>query len=361
MLDRRCKYKCRQVFQFYLFIRDKRNRIYYARYKNGRTITTGHTEIRKAYYYADKMQNQVENNLKTTDLQSILTNYYKKTSKYVAYDIKHGAHYTDKILDFNGHRMDIVAELLSDVESPAQVTRKRLLKLQEQLLARGLSGKTVNNYFSTLHKIFIQLLDKEIITSDPFTDLRPCSFEKEMRMCFPLPKIKGAFNRLDNKYDVLSFIGASTGMRRGEIERIQKDDVIVKDGKKWLKVRGTKSIYSVREVPLSDETEKAINSFLLEDIQQRDWKRAVLNTGQKIGLGQKYIEDNGIVFHSFRKLYKTLLTQANLNTSLIETLMGHSTQNQKSNDVERIYFVAESADLRGVHDKVVEVLKYLTG
>lgn len=371
-LDKRCKFKYRALQNFYLYRRDKRNGIFYCRFRDGQTISTKETDIRKALVVAEKYFNDEKKSqnaiphktikkptLKNMTLVEVLKNYYQKDGEFVQYDERHGTHYLDNVLKFNNSMMSSIANNFDDEKMPSDVTRKDLIALQEKLLERGLSGKTVNNYLSIMRKIFLQLLDKEIISSDPFVGLKPCSYVKELRSCFPLPKIKGCFKTVSDKFDDIAFIACCTGMRKGEIERIQENDIIEKDGKLWLKVRGTKTVYSVRDVPLLEEAVPVIKRFCKEKYIERDWRTAVLNIGAKIGFDEKYVQENHIVFHSFRKLYKTLLTQANLNTSLVEMLMGHTTNNQMSNDVERIYFVSESADLSEVHKKVVEVLQYL--
>lgn len=369
--DKRYKYRRKETAQFYIF---QRNRIYYVRYKEiNKTVSTGKTNYNDACIFAHLFFNTLkieqistknsiqkhDSNNKNILLKDVLQSYYVNGSLYSEYDIKHGSRYNSKILQKNHYRIMQIAKHLTDVQYPKDLTRKRLIVLQEQLLNDGLSGKTVNDYMSTFHKIYKQLADKEIIKDDPFIKLRPCAHTKEIRLCFNIEDMEGIFRECNSVNETLAFIGCCTGMRRSEIERIEKEDIVLKNGQYWLKVRGTKSQYSVREVPIFQKLKTAIESVIGSHWINQNFKRAVKEVAQKMGYDETYIAENGIKFHGYRKLYKTILTQSNLNTTLVETLMGHTTQNQMSNDVERIYFVSEKADLSEIHKLVVEKLKYL--
>lgn len=373
MLDKRFKYSLRLTSPFYIFRKNKRSDIFYVRFKNGKTVSTRETTIQKAYEFAlnykPDVSSKTENLKKITEpqkptyqLKTILSEYFTKDSVWVKYDAIHGSKYNATTLRFNHSICVRIAGLLSDVSSPAKLTKARLHRLQEQLLNEGLSGKTVNNYISIFHKIYKQLIDKEIVQNDPFIGLRNCYFEKQRRTCFPIQSFNGYFGEIKNldEYDLLSYCAIVTGARRAELMGLELSDIVKHNDFYTLRIRGTKSIYSDRIVPLGEKQAEAIKTLIEKQVAT---SKRIFNCTQKIagriGYSEEQRKEEGIVFHSFRKMYKTILTTANLNTTLVETLMGHSTNNQSSNDVERIYFVAEKAEMSEVYKKVISSFDFL--
>jgi integrase len=342
MLDRRCKHKIRHTQDFYFFIRDRRNHIFYVRFRDGKTVSTGCTDadsaLKFALAYGAEIQKAPQ---KDSRFHDILLRYYDKDSSWQKYDTAHGTVLPDHDRKTAKSRMEKISSYLSDVKSADALTRKRLIELQETLKDAGLSAKTINNYFTDFHRIIKQLYDKEMLKADPFTGLKKVQGEKLQRICFPVQLLKGSFD--DSKLSLLAYIAIVTGARRGEFFRWDLNGSM-------LSIHGTKTAYSERTVPLSPEAVRKLKLLKNEKITAKDFPRAVEYMKEKLN----YNED-GIVFHSFRKLFKTILTSANLNTTLVEMLMGHTTNNQQSNDVERIYFVAEKADLRSVYEHVTKV------
>lgn len=365
MLDRRYKYSLRLTSPFYIFRKNRRSDIFYVRFKSGKTVSTRKTNIQEAYEFA---LNYKEQNSKATEktaetLQAVIRGYYEKGSKWVKYDEIHGSKYTDSALRQNRFACEKMAVLLDDVKDFQKLTKARLHKLQEQLLSGGLSGKTVNNYICILHKIFKQLVDKEIVENDPFAGLRNCAYEKQRRMCFPIEKFKGYFGKPENLdgYDLAAYCAIVTGARRTELKNITLSDIEKYNGIHILRIHGTKSEYSDRTVPLGATQKKAVELLIKRKVMQASTvpNHCAEVIGARLGFSLEEVRADGICFHSFRKMYKTILTTANLNTSLVETLMGHSTCNQSTNDVERIYFVADRADMSEVYSKVADSFGFM--
>lgn len=83
--DKRYKYRLKEKSSFYIYRRNKKNNIYYVRYKNGRTVSTGKTSLKQAYIYAqvffdtslkqEKKSEIASKNAKIT-LNEIIVNYY---------------------------------------------------------------------------------------------------------------------------------------------------------------------------------------------------------------------------------------------------------------------------------------------
>lgn len=331
MLDKRYKHSLRITSPFYLYKKYPESGIFYVRFLDGKTISTRTTNIEEAYNFA----------VNYTDRHQVGLRQYLLSCE--------GNDFTRKrIVD------------LLDVDDYSLLTKPKLYNLQEDLLELGLSGKTVNNYISIFHGYIKPLVKKGTIKNDPFIGLEKVSHEKQIRKCLPVSAFKN-FDWNKDKYSLLAYAAITTGARRGELMHLEKTDIQPKDDYFILHIRGTKTENADRYVPISKKAmyclESVINNNLATDSNIRDVARIISN---RLGYDDRYIEDNGICFHSYRKLFKTILTSANINKTIIETLIGHSTNNQASNDVERIYFVAESADLSDAYKQVLDAMeKYL--
>lgn len=365
MLDKRYKYTLRLTSPFYLYRKYKKSNIFYVRFKDGKTISTRATDIQSAYDFAVRY---LENNsgqksdMSQDSFHGVLRGYYCPGSKWTKYDEIHGSRYTEKTLSQNRFACRRMSELLQDVKEFSGLTKARLHRLQEELLQAGLTGKSVNNYISVLHKIWKQLLDKEIVQTDPFAGLRNCVHVKRRRMCFPADSFRGYFDSAGKMdfADLVSYCAIVTGARRGELMKLKPEDIEEYKDTHILRIHGTKSEYSDRSVPLGKKAKDAVERMIRERAASLYTVRTCTETvGKRIGYSEEKIKEEGICFHSFRKMYKTILTAANLNTSLVETLMGHSTDNQSSNNVERIYFVSERADMAETYRKVIDAFSFL--
>ncbi len=367
-LDKRYKYSLQIKKPFYLYRKYKRSGIFYVKFHDGKTISTHSTDIQSAYNFAlnylneNPGQNKKIKTQKKNEFQETLRGYYIRGSKWTEYDKIHGSEYSDRVLSQNHFACIKMADLLLDVRDFSSLTKARLHKLQEQLLSSGLTGKSVNNYIAVLHKIYKQLIDKELVKTDVFAGLRNCSHEKKRRLCFPIENFNGYFGSIKtlDRYDLLAYCAIITGARRSELQRLKKEDLELCNDFYILRVRGTKSEYSDRTVPLSVFGAEAVKRMIDEKTASaKNIDRCTSCIGNRIGFSDEQIKADGICFHSFRKMYKTILTGANLNTSLVEVLMGHSTDNQGSNNVERIYFVSQRADMREAYKKVISSLSFL--
>lgn len=365
MLDKRFKYSLRLTSPFYIFRKYKKSNIFYVRFKNGKTVSTRKTSIQEAYDFAinyTQVAPETPAKNKTQTIQTVLCDYFTDGSKWLDYDRIHGISQSAKDLKTYCFYCRQAAELLADVSNLKNVTKARLHRLQEQFLQLGLSGKSVNNRMSVLHRVFKQLLDKEMIDCDPFNGLRNCYHEKQRRTCFPLAKFNGYFSSPDkmDDTDLLAYCAIVTGARRSELAGLRICDIEKYKDIHILRIHGTKSEYSDRTVPLSEKAVCAIKLLVQKNIASgKKIDNCTKIIGNRIGYSPEQIKNEGIVFHSFRKMYKTILTAANLNTSLVEMLMGHATDNQSSNNVERIYFVAEKAEMLETYKKVLQAFEFL--
>lgn len=330
MLDKRCKFKIRDNRDFYLFIKYKQSHIYYAKFPAfNKVVSTGKLTIREAYQEAYRIFGTLEN--EPIGFHKLLLDTYKDNF-YKTYNM------AKKLSD-----------LLSDIKTIDQITLPRLVKLQNQLLKTGLTGKSVNNYMSMLRKLF---KNREY---NPFTNLSPVEHKKTIRKSFPVSAFSGFEKNLDkHKYLLLAYISITTGIRAGEFK---KSYTVEHNGKLYLQVNGTKTENAVRRIPISQKTAEAFEKYKTNGFAKASWKESVYMSAELTGFDRKYADDNNIVFHSFRKMFKTILESNNINNLWIEYYMGHSIE--QSTDVNKLYFQPDSADDSIIYDQIIQAMKFL--
>ncbi len=155
---------------------------------------------------------------------------------------------------------------------------------------------------------------------NPFQNLSPMEHTKTIRQCFSVESFKGYGNYIfQHKYLLLPYIAITTGMRASE-----------------FKIAEYKN-----------------NGFV-----KASWKESVYMSGALVGYDKEYIEQHNIVFHSFRKMYKTILESNNINNLWIEYYMGHSIL--QSTDVNKLYFNPLSADDSLIYEQVIKAFEFLS-
>lgn len=312
MLDKRCRYKVRELSSFYLFIKHKS--IYYVYFPNhGVTRSTGETEIRKAWAKAWN----ILDTLGDSDC-----NLYRP--------------FTDR------KRQGDLRRVLAYVNQKRPLTQTTIEGIQKKMLSKGLSGKSINNYIYILKKAY----------QGDFPNFTPLEHTMTYRSCFPVPSFYNFYSKCKDRLHYLAFFAMTTGCRVGEIATVEP---LVKDNKSYLKINGTKTRNAVRTIPVLKETLDCI-PYLIKGFKSTSYKESVIEAGKLCGFDTDYIEENHIVFHSFRKMFKTLLESCNIPNTFIEYYMGHS----QTSKVNQLYFIGSSADDSEVYPKVIEALgRYL--
>jgi len=309
MLDKRCRYKVRELSSFYLF--KKHKSIYYAYYPQFKvTKSTGQTELRNAYNVAWELLATVQ----TRQNQQL----YKP--------------YEDK------KRQRDLKRILSYIDQTKPLTASVISKIQTKMLSEGLSGKSVNNYIYVLRKAY----------KGDFPKFEAVAFTSTYRSCFPVSSFYHFFQKCHTRLHYLAFFAMTTGCRLGEIKTVEP---VTKNGRQYLKINGTKTKNAVRTIPVLKETLDCI-PYLRKGFKSASYKKSVVEAGRLTGFDTNYIEENNIVFHGFRKLWKTLLESCNINPTWINYYAGHS----QTRTVQQLYFIGSSADDTEVYPKVIEAL-----
>lgn len=309
--DKRCHYKIRQCQDFYLF--RKHGMIYYAYFPEyGKTRSTRETNIHEAYKAAYDIMLKLDSPID------------RRLWKDVTLSKKR---YRDLVRAFS----------FFDKNKP--LTEGSIELAQKKMLKAGLAGKTINNYIGLLKLCYNQ----------PFPNFKPIKYEAVYRSCFPIIPFYHYWQKCDNRLDYLAFFAMTTGCRLSEIKTCEK---IEEYDRLYIKINGTKTKNAIRVIPALPET-IACMEYLQAGFRSASYKESVIQAGNKCGFDNDYIEKNHIVFHSFRKMYKTLLESCNINNNWTEYYMGHS----QTRTVNQLYFIGASADDSEVYPKVIEALR----
>ena len=310
MLDKRCHYKVRELSQFYLFIKHKK--IYYAYFPQYKiTRSTGCTTLHDAYVTAWNIYDQLSNDCQNKIL------YKPFTDKKRQRDLKH---------------------VLSFINQSKPLTSSVIKSLQDKLLAAGLSGKSVNNYVYLIRQSY----------QGTFPQWKPVEYVSTYRSCFPIKAFYGFWKKCSTRLHYLAFFAMTTGCRKSEIYNCEP---IITEDRLYLKINGTKTKNAVRTVPVLQETLDCLE-YLQAGFRTAAYKESVIESGKLCGFDENYIEENHIVFHSFRKMYKTLLESCSVPNTFIEYFVGHS----QTSKVNQLYFIGNSADDDEIYPKVIEAL-----
>lgn len=320
MLDKRCKYKVRELQDFYLFIKYPRSHIYYAKYPAfKKVVSTGCIYIDDAYKKAYEIYGQLQTPLNNGSFIENMLSVYKDDKKRLR-DLKY-------ILTF-----------IPDIKKPEQITTTSIAKLQQDILKTGVSGKTVNNYIYCLQKAF----------GVGFPEYIPLKYILVYRKCFPVSGFYGFFGKCQDRLHYLAFFTMTTGVRLGEIKLSYPVEI---EGKRYIQINGTKTSNAVRRVPCLPQTEYAYD-IIQGGFRASSYRQSVIEAGKLCGYDEAYIDENNIVFHSFRKMFKTVLESCNITSTWTEYYMGHS----QTSSVKQLYFIGDSADDSDIYPKVIEAL-----
>jgi integrase len=135
-------------------------------------------------------------------------------------------------------------------------------------------------------------------------------------------------------------IAAQTGMRLGEILKINPQTLVDVDGKPCVYLETTKN-GDERLVPLTGQARAAVKA--LGDNPARHWTHRSFYDGLKGMRCRLFNGDSRYCFHTFRHTAATHLAAADRSTAMIALLLGH-----KSEATTRKYIKPKPSALRGL-------------
>ena len=216
----------------------------------------------------------------------------------------------------------------------------------DRLEAKGLSANTINHYGAMVSKVLRQAAREGLIGAVPEFTWKAVKGNKRPFYYTPdqLCQIDAYFNDDHPQSYMRHFctIAAQTGMRLGEILKINSQTLIEVDGKPCVYLETTKN-GDERLVPLTGQASEAVKA--LDDNPARHWTHRSFYDGLKGMRCRLFNGDNRYCFHTFRHTAATHLAAADRSTAMIALLMGH-----KSEATTRKYIKPKPSALRGLVD-----------
>ncbi len=373
--------------QYLLFQRGKRKKnqkstnrlVYYVQYRNyeGKQIipvSTGETTKTAAHAWAHLNRDRIiqKSYERTGDpLKELLTEFYKTDSKI----LKRRADRGESIGEIHRKHCEgycknyfIPFFTKNGIRSAHDITRSMLRELQDYIRDKKFTAKTVNSAISALRRIFDYLVEEEKLKINPCQGLKHLVElgEKDERGTFPFEKVKDVFKLTwdDNKYLLLSMLGAGCGLRNSEINALRASSLTIKNGYHYLDVKNaynsdtkTKTLAGVRSIPIHPVVAEKIKEHIkilslgesdylfweqprgkgaLTELPPKDFGESVVYAAKKMGFDEKYLNDHNITFYGWRHFYNSLLIRANINPYRVKVVMGHSLDTK--NDMTANYF-----------------------
>ena len=246
-----------------------------------------------------------------------------------------------------------------------QVVKKDVIKFKDEMIAGGLSAKTVQKQINLLKTVFTLAMCNDMIQKNPFTDIKIVKPK-----CLPKPRVPFSAEDLKAIFSSpiftkgerpvggageaciwLPYIALWTGMRLEEIGQLQVSDIKCENGIYFINIgndefstKRLKTTSSHRRIPIHQEL---IRLGLLDYVQKMKEKQSsplfpmlVENSYHQYTAafskwfgrylrGTIGITDKRKTFHSFRHGFKEACRIAEINKDLHDKLTGH----QSSADV----------------------------
>lgn len=214
----------------------------------------------------------------------------------------------------------------------------------DHLEAQGLSANTINHYGAMVAKVFRQAAREGLIEAAPVFTWKAVKGNKRPLYYTPdqLSQIDAYFNDDHPQAYMRHFctIAAQTGMRLGEILKINPQTLVDVDGKPCVYLETTKN-GDERLVPLTGQARAAVKA--LGDNPARHWTHRSFYDGLKGMRCRLFNGDSRYCFHTFRHTAATHLAAADRSTAMIALLLGH-----KSEATTRKYIKPKPSALRGL-------------
>jgi integrase len=236
-----------------------------------------------------------------------------------------------------------------------EITTLDITLFQNHLLEgkKPLKGQTINNMMAGLKPVFAHLLKYGKISNNPFSVKLALKRESESTGVYELPKLKGFFSDWweDKLSYILNLIIYFCGLRNEETNSLKVSDITnTFDGitfdNYFLRVCESitgKTENAKRVIPLHPfvhqklmeyiQENKKENDFIFDDDLGKDFSKANILLGAKLGYSEQQLEKENIRYYSGRHFWKTAMYSGGLGEDVEELFMGH----RVSQDVKRIY------------------------
>ncbi|WP_050607234.1 site-specific integrase [Clostridium niameyense] len=289
--------------------------------------------------YIDKMLKELKSNIKNNN-SSNTTNHITFEELSVIY-IEHNFLYKEyhtikgykncfsKFKDLNNKNINKIKK--HDIQS-----------IVDKMLKEHLKYSTVKKYVGILNMFFIYVKDDlNLISELPTMNIKiPKEKEYSNKKALTKKELDLLLKKLKtNRYYIVAFISANTGMRLGEVLGLTWDDIDLKNStvsvnKQWKVLKNKKSGFgklksknSYRTIPLSPNTLKELKNYKKNNPIDINNRVAPFNHASiDKYLNPKLRELAGITMHELRHTYATLLISSGIDFKTAAKILGHTVE-----------------------------------
>lgn len=225
------------------------------------------------------------------------------------------------------HSLKLFAEWLDGAGANIEnYSRSDVQQYVDFLVGRRKSPATINKHWSAIKKYSCWLNneraveDISVVKPTEYTKISPKSLDR-----IEVNRLVREIDREDNVRDMaITQILLNTGIRLSELVALDKTDIDISERKGELFVRNGKG-NKARHIPLNKEARRALNKYLSE---RNDSIEALFisNRGKRISVRsvQHIFEKKGVNVHALRHTFITHLIRNGTDTSIVQSLSGHS-------------------------------------
>lgn len=234
----------------------------------------------------------------------------------------------------------------------------------------GLAASTVRTVFNTVNAVFRAAVRDRLIARTPCEDVDLPATPRRKVVPLTVPQVRALADAMDERYRALVLLGASTGLRPGELFGLQVRHVdflrrlvvveqqVQQTSGHGVRVCELKTASSYREVPLPQVAADSVAAHLSAYPAGRDefvfrapsggpvvyshfmwlWRRAVKAAGLPSGTGP----------HALRHAYASLLIAGGESVKVVSERLGHTNAAMTLNVYSHLFPDSEDRTRRAV-------------
>ena len=259
-------------------------------------------------------QRRIENRNKL--LKEGFDEFLETKNKRSKKTIKHFENSFDKFYNqFGNIRIRSITDLhFEDLE--AELKKDKIVNKKTK---KGLSSNSIASYFNKLNQIFNFFVEKNYIDKNPVPTkkMKPKEIvtipEKELQAILSLLRLK---NR--EQYKVI-FLLLATGMRSGELVRLEWKDIDLKNNIMTIK---NYKVDRIDRIPIYNE----LREFLIKEYTEREGKVVRYSSYDSLNFFRRFLKREGFrhySIHTLRKTYISRLVNSGLSVYDVMTLARH--------------------------------------
>jgi integrase/recombinase XerC/integrase/recombinase XerD len=210
------------------------------------------------------------------------------------------------------------------------VNGKESKAFRNWLAEMGLSPASVNAVLSACKSFYDFLLDEGLVKGNPFVSRKLRVKEPDKKPAFlteeELEKVREAMERLPKHVRLAFETMLWTGLRVSEVARLTGEDVIIEDGKVFLRVRSGKG-QKERLVPVMDKS-LAMELLIFSKGKGKGYLFGV-SDGTLKDYAYKVKRASGVNFHCHRLRHTlaTRLLSKGISIDVVQKILGHASIN----------------------------------